>query len=266
LRIGKVPGQTLSHGAKMLRLRNSLTNLRVVRKFSTEIYTQHPRAPITGTTLGERRGQETIIIEIEQLVEKKKLTFRYIEIKPPPEPISLYQPRVYELFAPKSIPMPEPSYKSQPEIATPNLYISESHPTAWLERLISRVARDAISQTDLIIKTLSPIAGIESLKRTKYPPPLTIKFATFGRKPTKNNMAMGGLSAELIVSELVTTYVPPQYGHFTMMDRGSIVRRRSAREDERSVAHTRRDNHAAYSNRSRFLIDRRHVASDICCR
>ena len=44
-----------------------------------------------------------------------------------------------------------------------------------------------------MVKTMSPIPGADQLKRTKYPPPLTIKFASFSRKPTKNNVAVGGL-------------------------------------------------------------------------
>jgi hypothetical protein len=228
LRCGKIPGEKVSKSAGMLRLRNSLMNLRAVRKTSNKHYTRHPKAPITGTTLAERRGQLQQIVEKEVVFERpdKKQeikTFRYIVVDGVPVPIALYMPRVYELFAPKSVPMPEPSYKAEPEVAIPNLYIDETDSSAWLERLVSRVSRDVMQQAKLMIQTMSPIPGIDKLKRTKYPPPLTIKFATFARKPTKNNMAMGGLSAELTVYELVTTYVPPQYGHFTVMDRMSIA-------------------------------------------
>ncbi len=228
LRTGKIPGEKVGKSAKMLRLRNSLVNLRVVRKYGNKSYTRHPKAPITGTTLAELRGQLKLIQERElefDRPEGKKETkvFRYIVVDGVPVPVALYLPRVYELFAPKSIPMPEPSYKEEPEVATPNLYISEDEPTAWLERLVSRVSRDMTTQAKLMVQTMSPIPGIDKLKRTKYPPPLTIKFATFARKPTRNNMAMGGLSAELTVYELVTTYVPPQYGHFTVMDRASLA-------------------------------------------
>ena len=229
LRTGKVPGsESVNRSAKMLRLRNSLTNLRGVRKYTNTSYTRHPKPPITGTTLAERRGQVKLIVEKVKVFErpenkKEERTFRYIVVDGTPIPYSLYMPRVYELFAPKSIPMPEPNYKAEPEVAIPNIYIPEEQAAAWMERLVSRIARDVETQAKLMIKTMSPIPGIDKLKRTKYPPPLTIKFATFARKPTKNNMAVGGLSAELTVYELVTTYVPPQYGHFTVMDRASIA-------------------------------------------
>ncbi|GMH87477.1 hypothetical protein TrVE_jg11590 [Triparma verrucosa] len=228
LRTGRVPGEQVNKSAAMLRLRNSLMNLRVVRKFSNGHYERHPKAPITGTTLAERRGQLKLIVEKKKIFErpenkKEEKIFRYIVVDGVPVPVSLYLPRVYELFAPKSIPMPEPSYKAEPEVATPNIYISEEDPTAWIERMVSRISRDVTQQAKLMVQTMSPIPGIDKLKRTKYPPPLTIKFATFARKPRKNNMAIGGLSAELTVYELVTTYVPPQYGHFTVMDRASIA-------------------------------------------
>ncbi|GMH73627.1 hypothetical protein TL16_g06244 [Triparma laevis f. inornata] len=228
LRTGRVPGETVNKSAAMLRLRNSLMNLRVVRKFSNGHYERHPKAPITGTTLAERRGQLKLIVEKKKIFErpenkKEEKIFRYIVVDGVPIPVSLYLPRVYELFAPKSIPMPEPSYKAEPEVATPNLYISEEDPTAWIERMVSRISRDTTQQAKLMVQTMSPIPGIDKLKRTKYPPPLTIKFATFARKETRNNMAIGGLSAELTVYELVTTYVPPQYGHFTVMDRASLA-------------------------------------------
>lgn len=59
---------------------------------------------------------------------------------------------------------------------------------------------------------MSPVPGADELSRTKYPPVLTIKFATFSRKPTPGMMAVGGLPAEMVVHMLVSTRVPPQYG------------------------------------------------------
>ncbi|CAM9805652.1 unnamed protein product, partial [Heterosigma akashiwo] len=69
----------------------------------------------------------------------------------------------------------------------------------------------------------APVSGLDKIRRTKYPPPLTVKFATFARKPAPGNMAVGGLSAELTVSELVTTYVPPQYGEFSTTEKGALA-------------------------------------------
>lgn len=59
---------------------------------------------------------------------------------------------------------------------------------------------------------MSPIPGADEITRTKYPPALTIKFATFSRKPTAGMLAVGGLPAEMVVHMLVSTRIPPQYG------------------------------------------------------
>ena len=59
---------------------------------------------------------------------------------------------------------------------------------------------------------MSPVPGSDEIGRTKYPPALTIKFATFSRKPTSGMMAVGGLPAEMVVHMLVSTRMSPQYG------------------------------------------------------
>lgn len=59
---------------------------------------------------------------------------------------------------------------------------------------------------------MSPVPGSDEVTRTKYPPALTIKFATFSRKPTPAMMAVGGLPAEMVVHMLVSTRMAPQYG------------------------------------------------------
>lgn len=59
---------------------------------------------------------------------------------------------------------------------------------------------------------MSPVPGSDEIGRTKHPPALTIKFATFSRKPTPAMMAVGGLPAEMVVHMLVTTRMSPQYG------------------------------------------------------
>jgi hypothetical protein len=56
----------------------------------------------------------------------------------------------------------------------------------------------------------------------KYPNPSSVKFASIGRKPCPGMLAKGGLSIELLISQLVTTYVPPQYGNFMVMDKSTI--------------------------------------------
>lgn len=40
------------------------------------------------------------------------------------------------------------------------------------------------------VKKLAPASLAARLQRKKYPPPQTLRFATFARKPTVNNMAV----------------------------------------------------------------------------
>ena len=72
------------------------------------------------------------------------------------------------------------------------------------------------------------MAGMALLRRTKYPSPHTVKFATFARKPTPGNRAVGGLAAELTLYQLVQAVVPPQFGNFSVMERQAIVSEISA--------------------------------------
>lgn len=62
------------------------------------------------------------------------------------------------------------------------------------------------------VEVMSPVPGSDEVGRTKHPPALTIKFATFSRKPTPAMMAVGGLPAEMVVHMLVSTRMSPQYG------------------------------------------------------
>lgn len=59
---------------------------------------------------------------------------------------------------------------------------------------------------------MSPGPAADGRGRTKHPPALTIKFATFSRKTTPGMMAVGGLPAQMVLHMLVSTRVPPQYG------------------------------------------------------
>ena len=112
----------------------------------------HPKGPVTGTSLAERRKI------VQYLVAKGQ--FSYIFAPPTPVPIALYLARQYELPAPRSIPMPRPSYKVAPKVAAPNEYISEDHPAAWMERFVSRSAREAVSAASMQVSALAPIPGV----------------------------------------------------------------------------------------------------------
>lgn len=215
LRSGKLHKDGASKAAGMLKLRNTMYNSKWVRQYASSVAHLHPKGPVTGTTLAERRGL------LHHLVCRGELS--YIFAAPIPMPEALYLPRRYELPAPRAIPMPRPSYKEAPQASAPNHFIDESLPVSWFERYTSRVTREALSAAALQVAALSPMPGVELLRRTKYAPPQTIKFASLARKPTKGNLAVGGLAAELTVHELVQTVVPPQFGNYTVMHKAAVA-------------------------------------------
>ena len=217
LRMGQLNKDGASSSAALMKLRNTIFNSRWVKQYAASVAHLHPKGPVTGTTLAERRGL------LHHLVCRGDHSYMFA--LPVPAPLALYLPRAYELPAPRSIPMPRPSYKQAPPVASPNVFMSLDEPGAWFERLVSRATREAVAAATLQVAALSPLPGVELLRRTKYASPQTIKFASFARKPTPGNLAVGGLAAELTVHELVQTLVPPQFGNYTVMHKTAVAPR-----------------------------------------
>lgn len=139
-------------------------------------------------------------------------------------PVELYRPRTYELPAPRSIPMPEPSYADEPPLPVANTFMDEREKHSWFERMCAASALVGMQSAMTQVDACTPARNFDKLKRTKYPPPVSIKFANFCRKPNPpDNMAVGGLCAELTITQLVMTYVPPQFGGFTVTDRRAFA-------------------------------------------
>ena len=44
--------------------------------------------------------------------------------------------------------MPRPSYKTAPVVASPNAFIAEDHPAAWLERFAARATRELVAASE----------------------------------------------------------------------------------------------------------------------
>jgi hypothetical protein len=87
------------------------------------------------------------------------------------------------------------------------------HKHSWFERIAKRYTRDSCAMAVQQVMACSPPVGFNEIRHTKHPPPLTINFAQFQRKFASDGttFASGGLCAELTVSQLVATYIPPQY-------------------------------------------------------
>jgi hypothetical protein len=225
LRVGKVPGTESSATPKLLRLKNTLSNYKWVQRYTNQVRDGRPRPPIT-ERMETREVKYCVCIDPDpphnMLIhgggEGRAAAPRFTK------PLELYRPRPYPLPAPRSIPMPEPSYEEELPLPIPNVYMDEREKHSWLERMCARTAVAGMNCALIQVEACTPPRNYDKLKRTKYPPPITIKFANFSRKPNPpQNMSVGGLCAELTITQLVSTYVPPQFGGFTVTDRRSFA-------------------------------------------
>ena len=223
IRCGLIKPSRTGQKAKQIRLRRSLKFQAGVSNFTRSVRHKLPIPPITGYSWPERSGTKQYLFSHRD--EYLKQDVEIIVALPYPVPVALYTPRAYHLPAPISIPMPQPEYSvqnSSTRVTPSNTYIPDGHPAAWLEQLSSSLVRDCVRQATSQIRSITPLPGAELIRRTKYPVPCTIKFATLGRKPTPGLLAIGGLPVELLVSQLITTFVPAQFGNIMVMDKSTI--------------------------------------------
>ena len=124
------------------------------------------------------------------------------------------------MVEPKHGRVPAPSYAFTSEESGSNVIMDRSNPASWVERLASHTAGDAMRKAAREVHDqVPPLAK----RRTKYPPPSTVKYATFSRRKTIGMRAVGGLPAIAAVSQLVTTTVPAQYGNFVVTSKQSVA-------------------------------------------
>ena len=131
-----------------------------------------------------------------------------------PEPVYRRVPKPSHSFSPYE------GEESKAKGFLANRYMRNSHPKAWLEQLSQTWSSQAVDQA---LAELYQSAPPVEKYRTKYPRAVTVKYAVFSRKPVRRNLAMGGLAALAILSQKVTTLIPPQYGNFVVIDRRSIA-------------------------------------------
>ncbi|CAM9159646.1 unnamed protein product [Ectocarpus fasciculatus] len=238
LRVGKVVGISSDEArqtSKLLRLRNTLQNAAQVMSYTSNVNVKavQPQPPITGTTLAEKRGLVKVLVDRPSKVMGR--VTRVVLDGPTPVPQVLYEARRYPLPAAKTMPMPEPKYLDD-EAADDATVLGEKGRggggagsaatnvrAAWMVLLCEATVEGVIRSAITNVEVMSPVPGSDEVARTKYPPALTIKFATFSRKPTPAMMAVGGLPAEMVVHMLVSTRMAPQYGNFTVMQKSSVA-------------------------------------------
>lgn len=219
LRAGGVP-KADSKTPGLLKLKNTIQNNRWCSKYSDSVREFHPQAPVTLKNLS---GQAVPIPDVIMVHPAQPQLRNWVLKTEYTKPIELYKPRQYELPPRRCVPMPSPSFLEDIPLPVPNVYIDCGHIASWLERLCARISSAALNKAMLQISACSPPPGFNAARRTKHVTPLTVMFATFGRKPTQGNVAVGGLSAELLIHMLVTTYVPAQFGNFIVFERRAIA-------------------------------------------
>lgn len=173
LKDGNFQGKRSNASAQILLLGSTIKSMMAVKKLSNEVKDQHPKAPVTGTSMREVFGKEQVLVEtsvhINGSIEKRK----FIITGPTPVPNDLYRARKY-------VPYPT----------------------------VTIVLRDKIENLRLDFSSIMSSS---------------IQYARFGRKRTNKNVAVGGLSAEVIVSQQFTGRFPAQYKNFTCNSKTVLV-------------------------------------------
>lgn len=219
LRAGRVPKADSSTPA-LMKLKNTIQNNKWCTKYSDTVREFHPKAPVT---VKNQSGQAKHIPDVIMIHPAHPQMRHWVLVTEYTKPIELYKPRKYELPPKRCVPMPTPSFIDEIPLPVPNIHIDCGHIASWFERMCARVSTSALNKAVMQINACSPPPGVTEARRTKHVTPVTVMFATFGHKPTKGNIAVGGLSAELLIHMLVTTYIPAQFGNFVVFDRRAIA-------------------------------------------
>ena len=156
VRCGLIPGASARETGQLIRLKNSLVNHSRVKAHARLAAAEVPAAPVTGTTLAELSTALVTLVVDHRLTDTQVLPLavqrvagerrpvavaHYVLAPPAPFPVRLFEPRVYTLPAPRTIPMPEPSYCDDLGHApAKNRHIAEGRTAAWSPRRASRVS------------------------------------------------------------------------------------------------------------------------------
>ncbi|CEG37236.1 Acyl-CoA-binding protein [Plasmopara halstedii] len=221
--------QSKSQSHSFLILKNTLENARWVSKYSESVRDFHPKAPITEKNYGESHSppkRDVIMIDpARPEISNWILVTEYLK------PTALYKPRVYEVPPPRCVPMPIASFVNRVSLPAHNIHIEAGRKASWLERVSGSLAIAAVRNALLHLEMSCPLPGSTNVKRSKCVQPCVMLFATFSRKPCRGNMDIGGLSAQLLIHMLVTTYIPAQFGNLIVFDRHAVLPLPSSNEN-----------------------------------
>jgi hypothetical protein len=183
LKDGSFTNNRSAQSAKVLCLRGTENNMAQVQQISREMAGKLPKAPVTGTTMREKLGNEQVLVEQVVSIDGEERICQLVMVGPAPSPRALYRPRKYEASAPVKFVLPA------------NLDIS-SDSGELLELDHFSLLRDTNN---------------------------FIEYGTFSHKSSNDNFAVGGLSAQMIVSRQFTKCFPPQYKDITCSDDTIVV-------------------------------------------
>ena len=221
IRMGIVKPHRTAEKARLLRLKRSLSQWGEIVNFTKKNLQGLPIAPTTGYSWGERTDVEQYLFDHAD--QALGMEVKLIVASPTPVPVQLYELTKFHNPAPKNIPMPRPDYSDEARTQiSGNKHIDDLDKAAWLEQIASSTMREATHNALALVHTITPNTVVQLQQRTKYPVPTSVKFATLGRKPVPGLLARGGLCMELLISQLITTHFPAQYGNFMVMDKSTI--------------------------------------------
>lgn len=211
---------TGSQSVSLMRVRTTMRNFKWCHAFSESVTEFHPKPPVTKEIL-KPFSSETDTIEQIYVDISKRPHVKVLPTEPPPK-IELYRPRKYVPGPRQFIPMPEPSFSDATPLPVHNKHIDGAEKISWFERLIIRTVQRGVTKALYQITACVPSSGGGIVAKTSHPKTTTVKFAAFDRKTTPENKAVGGLSAELTIHMIVTTYVPPQFGDFRVTNYAAV--------------------------------------------
>jgi hypothetical protein len=221
IRMGVVKPHRTAEKARILRLKRSLMQWTEVLTYTKNNLQGLPIPPTTGYSWWERVDKEQYLFDHPD--QALGVEVKLIIAPPHPTPVALYELKKFHNTAPKNIPMPRPEYSDDVRTGVSgNKIIDDLDKAAWVEQIAASTMREATHNALALVQTITPNTVVQLQQRTKYPVPTSVKFATLGRKPVPGLLARGGLCMELLVSQLITTHFPAQYGNFMVMDKSTI--------------------------------------------
>jgi hypothetical protein len=209
--------------ARQMRIRRGILHLSRIHRFSVSMQNYLPKAPVTGTSLAELRGEIQFLFRRYDGGLSEDVDVMVVH--PLPEPKQLYKPRKYHLSLPVTFPLLhlDAEDESKSKILPANSFIPDASPAGWIERLAASMVLHGMHRAQQQVYSVTPVTPTDLQNRSKRPTPTTSKYAVLGDKPLPNeNTAVGGLPREILIYQIISTYYPPQYGNFMVSDKASV--------------------------------------------